>query len=87
MRAMCSMPEKLGERRDALRKLFESYITASPEIVATQVNALVQRLGTRASDDCGFSSDGSIVSASSVSVITMTSNGVSWWYMLLALHG
>lgn len=64
MRAMCSMPEKLEDQREALRKLFNSYITAKPEIVATQVNALVQRLGPRANpdDDCGFSSDGSMVS-------------------------
>lgn len=64
MRAMCSMPEKFEDQQDALRKLFNSYITAKPEIVATQVNALVQRLGPRVNpdDDCGFSSDGSMVS-------------------------
>lgn len=64
MRAMCNMPEKLEDQRDALRKLFNSYITAKPEIVATQVNALVQRLGARVNpdDDGGFSSDGSHVS-------------------------
>lgn len=58
------MPEKLEDQRDALRKLFNSYITAKPEIVATQVNALVQRLGPRVNpyDDGGFSSDGSMVS-------------------------
>lgn len=59
MRAMCSLPEDPEDRRDALRKLFQSYITAKPEVVATQVNALVQRLGERAADDGGFSSDGS----------------------------
>ena len=63
MRAMCSMPEKLEDRRDALRKLFNSYITAKPEVVASQVNALVQRLGPRNVDDSGFMSDGSFVSA------------------------
>lgn len=64
MRAMCNMPEKPEDRREALRKLFESYITAKPEIVATQVNALVQRLGPRISvdDDGGFVSDESVVS-------------------------
>ena len=62
MRAMCSLPEDLEDRRDALRKLFHSYITAKPEVVTTQVNALVQRLGSRV-DESGFSSDGSVVSA------------------------
>lgn len=60
MRAMCNMPEKLDDRRDALRKLFNSYITAKPEIVASQVNALVQRLGPRSLDDSGFMSDSSL---------------------------
>lgn len=59
MRAMCSLPEDLEERRDALRKLFHSYITAKPEVVTTQVKALVQRLGSRV-DESGFSSDGSV---------------------------
>ena len=61
MRAMCSLPEDLEDRRDALRKLFHSYITAKPEVVTSQVNALVQRLGSRV-DESGFSSDGSVVS-------------------------
>ncbi|CAM9106377.1 unnamed protein product [Scytosiphon promiscuus] len=61
VRAVCSLPEDPEVRRDALRKLFHSYITAKPEVVATQVNALVQRLGeSREADDGGFSSDGSI---------------------------
>ncbi|CAN0117845.1 unnamed protein product, partial [Ectocarpus sp. 6 AP-2014] len=59
MRAMCSLPEDPEDQRDALRKLFQSYITAKPEVVATQVNALVQRLGERA-DDGGFMSDESL---------------------------
>ncbi|CAN0500934.1 unnamed protein product, partial [Ectocarpus sp. 12 AP-2014] len=59
MRAMCSLPEDPEDQRDALRKLFQSYITAKPEVVATQVNALVQRLGERA-DDGGFLSDESL---------------------------
>ncbi|CAM9864569.1 unnamed protein product [Discosporangium mesarthrocarpum] len=57
--SVCDMPAKKEDRVAALRKLFHSYITAKPEVVATQVRALVQRLSGRRDDESGFSSDGS----------------------------
>ncbi|CAM9879235.1 unnamed protein product [Choristocarpus tenellus] len=63
--AVCDIPTKYEDQVAALRELFHSYITATPEVVATQVNALVQRLKATRDDESGFSSDNS-ASASSI---------------------
>jgi mannose-6-phosphate isomerase len=44
VKAVMDVPEGVEERRNALRKLFCSYITARPNVVSTQIRALVDRL-------------------------------------------